>query len=153
MSDTSNPTIAPTLRLSRRGLIASLAAMVAAGLSVYAMFPASVEGPALPVAVKLDRRPMPTTGGGGAIVTDVVVVENLADHELKRVSIELNGHYLMFQNSPLAAGQNLVLPQAVFTAKRSSHRFDPDRYQIEDIVVTAQLPSGARGVSKFEFSD
>ena len=44
----------PHLGLSRRGLILSLTAMVAFGLIVYSLFPASVGGPSLPVEVSLD---------------------------------------------------------------------------------------------------
>ncbi len=149
--DRESQRIAPSLQLSRRGLTLCLLAMVAAGLSVYAMFPDSVGGPPLPVSVSLDRQTVSTTGGQGAVLTEVVVVENKADHELKRISIEINGQYLLFQNSPLAIGEKLVLPQRIFTDKRSSQRFNPAKYAVEDVVVTGQLPSGARGVTKFDF--
>lgn len=147
----SLPSVAPTLRLSRRGLILSLLAMVGVGLGVYALFPSSVGGPSLPVEVTLDRRLVETVGGQGAIVTEVVVVRNLADHPIPRLSIDINGQYLLFRDSPLNVAEELVLPQQVFTDKRSSYRFDPSQYDVEDIVVTGQLPSGARGVTKFEF--
>lgn len=115
------------------------------------MFPDSVGGPPLPVTAAIDRQPIETTGGQGALLTEVVVVQNQADHEIRRLSIEINGQYLLFQDSPLAVAEKLVLPQRVFTDKRSSQRFNPDKYQVEEIIVTGQLPSGARGVSKFEF--
>jgi hypothetical protein len=151
MPEIEKTSVAPTLQLSRRGLVFAFLAMVGAGLSVYSMFPESVGGPPLPVNVVLDRQPIQTTGGQGALLTEVVVLENKSDHEIKRVSIEINGQYLIFQNSPLPAGENLILPERIFTDKRSSQRFDPTKYDIEDIIVTGQLPSGKRGVSKFEF--
>ena len=79
------------------------------------------------------------------------MVRNLADHPIPRLSIDINGQYLLFRDSPLNVAEELVLPQQVFTDKRSSYRFDPSQYDVEDIVVTGQLPSGARGVTKFEF--
>jgi len=140
------------MRLSRRGLTLSLLAMVAAGLSVYAMFPDSVGGPPLPVSVSLDHQPVETVGGRGAVLTAVIVIQNSSDSPIGRPSVEINGQYLLFENKPLAAGETRVLPQKIFTDKRSGHRFRPEKYDVEEIVVTGQLPSGARGVSKFEFS-
>lgn len=145
------PRVAPAIRLSRRGLILSLAAMVLTGLTVYSMFPQSVGGPPLPVDVSLDQRPVEMVGGQGLRVAEVVVVKNLADHPIPRLSLDINGQYLLFRQSPLAVAEELVVPQQVFTDKRSSQRFDPSRYEVEDVVATGQLPSGARGVTKFEF--
>jgi len=147
----SQPSIAPTFRLSSRGLTIALFTMVAVGLGVYAIFPESVGGPPLPVTVSLSRQAVETTGGQGALLTEVIVIENGADHELKRVSIEINRQYLFFQKRPLAAGEKLILPQRIFTDKRSSQRFNPTKYDVGDVVVTGQLPSGSRGVTKFEF--
>jgi hypothetical protein len=50
-------------------------------------------------------------------------------------------------------GEEFVVPQQVFTDKRSSQRFDPSQDEVEDVVATGQLPSGARGVSIFEFEN
>lgn len=152
-TDQSIPTVAPTLRLSRTGLLVSLAMMVLAGLSVYALFPESVGGPPLPVRVELDLQPVETVSGGGAMVTEVVVITNLSDHEIRKLSIDINGQYLLYRDPALQIGESLVLPQSVFTDKRSSQRFNPSKYPVEDVTVTGQLPGGARGVSKFEFSD
>lgn len=151
-SDPSAPqSIAPTFRLSRRGLVFSLLAMGTAGLCVYATFPASVGGPGLPVSVALDRRPVETPSGAGAVLTEVVVITNLADHEIPKFSIEVNGQYLLFRDAPLERDEELVLPLRVFTDKRSSQRYDPTKYPPTEIVVTGQLPSGARGLSQFHF--
>ncbi|KAA5547136.1 hypothetical protein FYK55_01595 [Roseiconus nitratireducens] len=143
--------VAPSMRLSRLGLIVAFAVMIAAGLAVYALFPASVGGPSLPVAVSIDRDAVTMPGGQGAVLTPVVRVTNQADFPLGRLTIELNGQYLLMQASPLPAGESIVLPQEIFTDKRSSQRFNPGRYRVEEVVVTGQLPSNARGVSKFEF--
>lgn len=149
--DESKPNIAPTLQLSRLGLILSLMAMVAVGLSVYAIFPESVGGPSLPVEVRLDHQPVETANGRGAVITEVVVVSNLTEFDIPRLSLDINGQYLLFRDSPLGKGQTLVVPQRVFTDKRSSQRFNPSKYDIEEITVTGQLPSGARGMTRFEF--
>ncbi len=144
--------VAPTMQLSRRGLILCLLAMVVVGLTVYSLFPESVGGPLLPVEVQLDAQPVETTSGMGAVLTEVVVVRNLSDHEIPKLTLEINGQYLLYQDPPLAVGESLVLPQRVFTDKRSSQRFNPSKYSVEDVKVTGQLPSGARGVTKFEFN-
>ena len=145
--------VAPSLRLSRRGLILSLLAMVGSGLAVYSLFPDSVGGPPLPVDVHLDQQLVEAVGGRGKLPAKVVVSRNLADHEIPRLSLDINGQYLLFRDSALQVDEELVLPQRVFTDKRSSQRFDPSKYDVEEIVVTGQLPSGARGVTKFEFHD
>lgn len=150
-NDGAAPSVAPTLQLSRRGLILSLGSMVLAGLGVYALFPASVGGPPLPVEVELDKQPMVTKDNHSVVVTEIVRVKNLTSHEIPKLSIEINGQYLLFRDSPLAAEEVLELPQRVFTDKRSSQRFNPSKYRVEEIVVTGQLPSLARGVSCFEF--
>lgn len=147
----SSPSIAPTLQLSRTGLVLSFLAMAAAGLSVYSLFPESVGGPSLPVEVQLDQQPVESANGMGAVMTEVVVVKNLSEHEIPRLSLDINGQYVLFRDSPLAKREVLVLPQRVFTDKRSSQRFNPSKYAVEEVVVTGQLPSGARGVTKFEF--
>lgn len=147
------PSVAPTMRLTRAGLLFSLAAMVGAGLGVYALFPESVGGPSLPVRVTLDRQPVETADGSGAVVTEVVVVTNLTDHPIPKLSVDVNGQYLLFRDSPLKIQETLVLPLRVFTDKRSSQRFNPDKYDVEDVVVTGQLPSGARGVTQFLFEN
>lgn len=149
--DEAKPSVAPTLQLSRVGLIVCLLAMVIVGLTVYSLFPESVGGKSLPVDVQLDRQPIETTSGVGAVITEVVVVRNLSDHEITKLTLEINGQYLLFQDPPLAVGESLVLPQRVFTDKRSSQRFNPSKYAVLDVVVTGQLPSGARGVTKIEF--
>lgn len=147
----SPPSVAPTLKLSRRGLIFSLLAVAVAGLCVYGSFPPTVGGPSLPVEIRLDRLPVQTVGGTGAIMADVVVVTNQTDHEIPRLSVEINGQYLLHRDSPLAKREELVLPLRVFTDKRSSQRYDPRKYPPLEVVATGQLPSGARGLSQFEF--
>ncbi|MGB0759198.1 MAG: hypothetical protein ACPHJ3_13285 [Rubripirellula sp.] len=161
MSDTSEspvspagPTaVAPRLHLSQRGLCICLFLMVAAGLSVYAMFPERVGGPPLPVSVELGEGAVPTADGAGNVLTEVIVLTNLTDHPIPRFSIEINDQYLLIRDAPLAAGERLELPQRVFTDKRSNHRFNPIKYPVEAVTLTGQLPSGARGVTRFLFED
>jgi len=143
--------VAPTSRLSRGGLIAAFAVMIAVGLGVYSLFPESIGGPPLPVRVSVGEAPVETTNGSMAVLTKVVTVTSELDQPIGNLGIELNDHYLYHQAGPLRPGEVLVLPQEVFTDKRSSQRFDPQRQSVSEVVVRGQLPSKARGVSKFEF--
>jgi hypothetical protein len=144
--------LAPSSRLSRSGLIASFAVMIGIGLGVYALFPESIDGPPLPVTVTLGDAPVETVGGNHvAVVAKVVTITSQLDRPIKNLAIELNEQYLLMQSSPLQPGESLVLPQAVFTDKRSSQRFDPTNQRVREVLVRGQLPSNARGVSKFTF--
>lgn len=146
--------VAPTFQLSRRTLFAAFCVMVTVGLGVYALFPDSVGGPPLPVTVTLDEAPIPTKGGENvAVLTKVVTVTSQLDQPIGHLAIILNGHYSITQASPLQPGESLTLPQAVFTDKRSSRRFDPDNQVVTEVLVRGQLPSRSRGVSKFEFPE
>ena len=143
----------PHVSLSRRGFVLSLLAAVAVGLMVYSLFPASVGGSSLPVEVSLDYRMVDAVNGQGPVATEVVIVKNLEPFEIPRLSIEINGEYLLYRAAPLLANEELILPQQVFTDKRSSQRFNPRKYAVEDVVVTGQLPSGSRGVTKVDYTD
>lgn len=151
--DSSIVRVAPTPQLSRRGLILSFGGMIAIGLGVYSLFPDSIGGPPLPVTVTLDDAPVETIGGNLAVVTQVVIITSQLDQPIKNLGIELNGNYQLLQASPLEPGETLVLPLEIFTAKRSSRRFDPQSQSVTDVIVRGQLPNRARGVSKFEFSE
>lgn len=151
MSDSDVVRVAPQSRLSRGGLIAAFAVMIALGLGVYAMFPESIGGPPLPVSVTIGESPVETTSGSVAVLTKVVKVTSELEQPIRNLGIQLNDHYLYIQAGPLQPGETIVLPQEVFTDKRSSRRFDPDQQVVTEVVVRGQLPSNARGVSKFEF--
>lgn len=145
--------VAPQGQLSRGMLISAFGVMIALGLGVYSFFPETIGGPPLPVSVTLGEAPVPSAVGKMAVLTNVVEVKNLSQDPISNLMIKINDHYLMTQASPLAAGETLTLPQAVFTDKRSSRRFDPALQTVEDVIVSGQLPSKSRGISKFEFAD
>ena len=115
-------------------------------LSLYATFFGRAADKPLPVRVTLDLRPLETVDGRGALMTAVVVIENLADHPIPNMTADLNGQYFLYRDSPLDVGQTIVVPQNVFATK-SNQRFVPGRYAITEVNVTGRLPSGARGVS------
>ncbi len=145
--------VAPSARLSSKGLIALFAIMILTGLGVYALFPESIGGPPLPVSVELFDAPVETTSGQIAVLTKVISITNQSEGPIGNLTIELNDQYLLMQASPLEAGETLILPQEVFTDKRSSQRFDPSLQEVTEVVVMGQLPSKARGISKFEFGE
>lgn len=121
-----------------------------ASLSIYAIVAGRAHEHGLPVEVLIDRIPLPTADGNAQILEDVVVVTSLADHDIAKVTVNLNGQYFLYQDSPLVAGGTLVVRQAAFATK-SNQRFVPGRYPIDSILVTGQLPSGARGVKEATF--
>ncbi|MEM0927000.1 MAG: hypothetical protein AAGJ83_13245, partial [Planctomycetota bacterium] len=145
--------VAPKGQLSRGMLITAFGVMIGVGLGVYSVFPETIGGPPLPVAVTLGEAPIPSAIGKMAVLTEVVAIKNLSQDPISNLMIKINDHYLMTQASPLAAGETLTLPQAVFTDKRSSRRFDPAIQHVEDVTVSGQLPSKSRGISQFEFAD
>lgn len=145
--------IAPAPQLSSRGLLLALlmvCLLPLAGLSLYAIFYGSAADRPLPVGVKLERRPVQAADGQGAMLADVVVIENLADHDIPQLTADLNGQYFLYQDAPLKEGETLVVLQSAFATK-SNQRFEPGSYPITEVNVTGRLPSGARGVAEFEF--
>tara|TARA_R110002049_G_scaffold2750_2_gene21565 strand:+ start:383896 stop:384405 length:510 start_codon:yes stop_codon:yes gene_type:complete len=153
-SDDAPRSIAPAPQLSGRGLLwllllVSLLPLVS--LSVYAIFFGRAADRELPVEVVLDKRPVDALGQRGSILTDVVVIKNLADHAIPNLTVNLNGQYFLYQNSPLAVDETLVLPQQIFKTK-ANQVFVPGRYPIDEVTVTGRLPSGARGVAEVPFT-
>ena len=150
-----SPSIAPTPRLSSRGLFIALALtciLPLTALSIYAaVFGRAIQN-TLDVKVTLERQLVPTVNGVGAIPTDVVRIENQTGHDVPNLTVDLNGQYFMYQDSPLADGETITLPQNIFATK-SNQRFVPGRYRIEDVTVTGRLPSGARGVIEVPFDE
>ncbi|SRR6056297_1029875 len=143
----------PGPALSSRALTLALLAtcfLTLTMLFVYAIFYGRGHDKALPVKVSLDRRPVAVVGGEGAMMTDVLIVENLTDDELPRVTLDLNGQYYLYRDKPLGPREELVLPQEIFKTK-SNLMFVPGRYPITEVNVTAQLPGGARGVAEVQF--
>lgn len=145
--------IAPTPRLGGWGLTLALLAtclVPLTGLSLYAVFFGRAADRPLPVRITVDRVPIETADGRAALLTDVIRIENLADHAIPNVTADLNGQYFLYRDSPLSVGETIVIPQNVFATK-SNQRFAPGRYPIEVIHVTGRLPSGARGVAEAQF--
>ncbi len=135
-------------KLGARGLTLSLLAaclIPLSGLSIYAIVAGGAYDKPLPVEVAIDVRPVELASGGGAVLAPVVVIRNLADFEIPRLTIDLNGQYFLHQDAPLRVGEELVLPQEIFSTK-SNQRWKPGVYPITEINVTGQLPSRARGV-------
>ncbi len=148
-----SPRLAPTPRLSARGLLLLLLGVCLvplASLSLYAIWFGRAAEHSLPVAVQLERRLVTTRDGGGAVLADVVVIENLVDIQIPNITVDLNGQYFLYQDAPLEPHGVLVVPQQIFATK-ANQRFVPGRYPIENVTVTGRLPSGARGVTEIEF--
>ena len=145
--------VAPRASLSQRGLIMALASAFALGLSVYALFPESSGGPALPVTVSVGKDLVPSAANGQPVLADVVAITNETADPIRNLTMILNDHYLLMRASPLEAGERVVLPQAIFTDKRSSQRFEPKNSWVFEVTVRGQLPNNQRGVSQFFFDE
>lgn len=120
------------------------------GLSVYAMYFGRPHDAPLDVEVTAGREPVQSVDGQGAVITDVITIENRSGHELPNMTADLNGQYFLYRDSPVAVGERLVLPQQIFATK-SNQRWVPGRYPLEHVTVTAKLPSGRRGVKIVRF--
>jgi len=139
---------APAARLSPRALsvlllLTCLIPLVT--LSGYAALFGKARDAPLEVEVSVTKEPVEVIGGQVAILTDAIVIQNLTDHELPNLTIDLNGQYFLHRQSALAPRERLVFPQQIFATK-SNQRWVPGRYPITKISVTAKLPSGRRGV-------
>lgn len=151
-ADESSVRLRPEPKLTGRGLSLALALaclLPLIGLTAYAVVVGGTTDKPLPVEVSVDRRPVAVPGGQAQIVTDVIVLRNLADFDIPRVTIDLNGQYFLHRDSPLRAGEELVLPQRIFSTK-SNQRWEPGEYPLTEINVTGQLPSKSRGVLEWE---
>ena len=147
------PQVAPVVRLSPRMLtilLVSSCLVPLIGLSVYAMFFGRASDAPLHVDVRVGKEPVEAFGSQGAILTEVVVIENLTGHELPNLTVDLNGQYFLHRQSPVAIDERLVLPQQIFATK-SNQRWVPGAYPLKEITVTAKLPSGRRGVKSVTF--
>lgn len=138
----------PEPKLSGLGL--TLALLLACflplgGLTIYAVIAGGAHDNPLPVAVTAEQRMIPRTDGLGAVPADVIVIKNLSDHEIPRLTIDLNGQYFLHQDAPLKVGEELVLLQEVFATK-SNQRWEPGAYPLKEINITGQLPTKGRGV-------
>lgn len=143
----------PAYQLSGRGLSALLFTVIATTMTILVVSTLSmgraVDKP-LPVDVAVGKRPVPVPGGGGAMMTDVVILSNQSGDSIPNLDISINSQYFLYRDAPLAQGEELVLPQSIFSTK-SSQRYDPERYPLTSITVTGRLPSGSRGVIEKAF--
>lgn len=145
--------IAPVTELSSRGLMLALAAtclVPLCGLTVYAAFFGRAADRPLPVVVEVANRPIERADGRGSILDHVIVVTNTADFDIPNVTADLNGQYFLYRDSPLMAGESIVIRQSIFATK-ANQMFVPGRYPITDVTITGKLPSGGRGVTEVLF--
>ncbi len=145
--------IAPGPKLSATGFFVALAFVCLVPLSILTVY-AVVNGKAtektLPVIVNIDHRPMQVPDGQAPKLEEVISIENEADFAISSLYVDLNGQFFMYVDQPLAVGETLVLPQAWFV-NRSGQRWVPGNFRINTITVMGKLPSGARGVSEFDY--
>ena len=145
----------PEPKLSGRGLtLALLLACILplSGLSIYAVIAGGAFDKPLPVEVEIERRALPVASGEAAMMEDVLVLRNMSEHEIPRLTIDINGQYFLHQEKPLGAGEELVLRQAAFATKANQF-WVPGRYPITEVNVTGQLPSRARGVLEVAYEN
>ncbi len=140
--------MAPVPKLSKWGFSLILLAtclLPLAALTAYAVWFGRAADVPLPVIVGIGREPVEAVGGRGAVLADVITVENRSSDELPNMTININGQYFLYRQSPLRVGERLVLPQSIFMTK-SNQPWVPGRYPITEVNVTGKLPSGRRGI-------
>jgi hypothetical protein len=140
-------------RLSARGLTILFALVIFLTLTALIVTSISLgraqERP-LPVRIAIEQRMVEAKVGDqmGQVMAPVIVVSNESDHAIPRFSIDINGQYFLYRDSPLEAGQELTLLQEQFFTK-SNQRFVPGRWPITHVTAYGQLPSGGRGVLEY----
>lgn len=152
--------IAPVPQLSARGFFIALAVVCLVPLTIlsgYAVLFGKATEKKLPVSVTIDRRPSRgqdvaprAPGVDRPELEDVIVIENDADFAISKIYVDLNGQFFMYVDQPLAAGDQVVLPQAGFV-NRTGQRWVPGNFRITGITAMGKLPSGARGVTEFQY--
>ncbi len=145
--------IAPNPRLSGKGflLLLLLTCFVPLiGLTAYAVLFGRAIDKVLPVELAVAREPVDAAGGQGAILTEVIAIENVGPDELPNLTVDINGQYFLYRQSPLRVGERLVLPQQIFSTK-SNQRWEPGRYPISEVNVTAKVPGGHRAIKTVKF--
>lgn len=143
----------PEPKLSGKGLTAALLLacfLPLSGLSIYAIIAGGAFDKPLPVEVEVTKLPLPVYGGGASLMDDVLIIKNLTDHEIPKLTMDINGQYFLHQDKPLLPKEELVVRQAAFATK-SNQFWVPGRYPITEVNVTGQLPSKARGVLELQF--
>lgn len=143
----------PGIKLSGRGLTVLMFSVIFTTMSILItgtiLMGRAADKP-LPVDVTIGNRMMPVADGSGAVMTEVVVIENNSEAEIPNLDISINKQYFLYQGTPLKEGDELVVPQAIFSTK-SNQRYDCKKYPVTKIIVTGKLPSGARGVFEKKF--
>lgn len=152
--------IAPVPQLSSRGFFIALAVVCLVPLTIlsgYAVLYGRATEKKLPVSVTIDRQPTRvhddatrTQGIDPPELEDVIVIENDADFTISNLYVDLNGQFFMYVDQPLEAGDHVVLPQAGFV-NRTGQRWVPGNFRISEITAMGKLPSGARGVTEFQY--
>lgn len=141
-----------TPQLSSKGLtIALLAAVVLtmAAITAVTSWLGKPTEPTLPVAVTFERQLVDVREGRAKVLAPVVVVTNQSDSPIANVSMDINGQYYLYRDSPLQPSEPVAIPLQVFATK-SNQRFNPKLYPIDQFTVYGRLPSGRRGIYETE---
>ncbi|WP_131282733.1 hypothetical protein [Blastopirellula marina] len=129
-------------RLSRRGLIITLASLASLPILVvgllYVTLPATSSAP-LAVDVKIIRNVDPPQ----------VVIVNQDDSDWSNLNVTLNGAFYHYYKHSLPQGKELSLPVTAFV-RRSGLPFDPANLEIDEVNVAARRVSGYRATRDFE---
>ncbi len=145
--------IGPAPQLSTRGFFIALALVCLIPLTIlstYAVLFGKATERKLPVSVTIDRLAVPTSPGQPPELQDVIIIQNDADFVIPKLYVDLNGQFFMYPDQPLAVGEKRVLPQSEFV-NRTSQRWVPGNFRIDEVTVMGKLPSGARGVTEFHY--
>ncbi len=141
-------------KLPAKYLTAGLLAVVVGTLgilTVYFIRAGKAADQPLPIEISSGDFAVPVPGGQAAVLAEALKLKNLSDKPIPRLAVVVNREFYLYRESPLGAGEELVLPLEIFKTK-ANHPYRPDAMDVWKVTVYGQLPSRARGVAEFRVS-
>ncbi len=135
---------APGIRLGRFGLTALLIGVLSVPLlAVFALSRSLPPAHDRPLAMQIR---LATTESGDAALR----LTNESASELRNLRVEINQAFHFLPPDALSPEGELVLPLHWF-AKKSGHRFQPEKWKLETVRVSARLPRQPSAAASQQF--
>ena len=137
---------APGIRLGRLGLTVLLISILSLPiLAVLALSRSLPPAHDQPLAMRIR---LATSESGDAAIR----LTNESADELQNLRVEINQAFHFLPPDALSPEGELVLPLHWF-AKKSGHRFHPEKWQLETVRVSARLPNNHSAAASQQFQN